>query len=131
MNNFGADTRRDQIEKWRAQIEKNTNLLLAFPVREIEREEVARHRAQVAQKIQSLSLYLASGEWTMFCEGGLTYPHEMPTTEAEVVEDAEVLNPEQNDATPLLPGLLPAPEDEAEAEAGDMVPQGEVIDDED
>lgn len=86
---IGINTRREQIEKWRGNVSKAIDLLLAFPVQEIENDDLAVFRGQVATRIKTLAMFLACGEWGLFCEAPLTYPtsEAVPVTDAEVVGD--------------------------------------------
>ena len=108
MTDIGKNTRREQIKKWRDGIQKNTELLLAFPVEQIEDDNVAVFRADVARRIEDLSVYLATGEWNLFLDTPLTFPE----AQSEVV-DAGVIKPDE------LP-RLPAPEatDDTEGKKG-------------
>ena len=112
MTDIGKNTRREQIKKWRDGIQKNTELLLAFPVEQIEDDNVAVFRADVARRIEDLSVYLATGEWSLFLDTPLTFPEAQSEAKPEAaatveaqgdVVVAEVIKPDE------LP-LLPAPE---------------------
>lgn len=112
MTDIGKNTRREQIKKWRDGIQKNTELLLAFPVEQIEDDDIAVFRADVARRIEDLSVYLATGEWSLFLDTPLTFPEAQSEAKPEAaatveaqgeVVDAEVIKPDE------LP-LLPAPE---------------------
>lgn len=104
MTDIGKNTRREQIKKWRDGIQKNTELLLAFPVEQIEDDEIAVFRAQCARRIEDLSVYLATGEWSLFLDTPLTLPTKEETPDAE---PADVVDVTKDDGNQLL---LPAPE---------------------
>ena len=110
MTDIGKNTRREQIKKWRDGIQKNTELLLAFPVEQIEDDNVAVFRADVARRIEDLSVYLATGEWSLFLDTPLTFPE---ARETDDVEPADVVADTATDVVDVADGeqlLLPAPE---------------------
>ena len=89
MTDIGKNTRREQIKKWRDGIQKNTELLLAFPVEQIEDDNVAVFRADVARRIEDLSVYLATGEWSLFLDTSLTFPEAQSEAKPEATDDTK------------------------------------------
>ena len=107
MTDIGKNTRRETIKKWRDGIQKNTELLLAFPVEQIEDDDIAVFRANCARRIEDLSVFLATGEWSLFLDTPLTFPKARETDDAEPADVVDVADEEQL--------LLPAPEVEGKS----------------
>lgn len=108
MTDIGKTTRRETITKWRTGIQKNTELLLAFPVEQIEDDNIAVFRADVARRIEDLSVYLATGEWSLFLDTPLTFPEPATAAPSEVVDVMTtpakgdlILIEDKSDATPI------------------------------
>ena len=110
MTDIGKNTRREQIKKWRDGIQKNTELLLAFPVEQIEDDDIAVFRANCARRIEDLSVFLATGEWSLFLDTPLTFPKAQSEAKPEA---ADVVDDTAADVVDVADGeqlLLPAPE---------------------
>lgn len=88
MSRIGAETRQEQIKKWKDGVRKNIELLVAFTEEPLDDQPTEEFRSIVAGRILSLTDYLANGQWGLFDGQVLTPPPSKEEREAMEEEAA-------------------------------------------